>query len=64
MPHQRTGLRHLDMTTSEELAAAALGVASLLVTDKARLPGHYAAPIPVPAGAPPSVRLLAAAGRQ
>ncbi len=48
----------------EELAAVALSVASLLVTDDARLSGHYAAPILVPASAPPSVRLLAATGRQ
>lgn len=32
---------------------------ALLVTDEARLSGHYAAPIP-PASAPPGARLLAA----
>jgi len=49
---------------SEELAAVAIGVAGLLVTDQARLAGHYADPVAVLPGAPPSLRLLAASGRQ
>jgi uncharacterized protein (TIGR03086 family) len=54
----------IDHEMSEELAAVALRVAGLLLTDEARLSGHYAAPFLPPAGAPPSVRLLAATGRQ
>jgi uncharacterized protein (TIGR03086 family) len=49
---------------SEELAVVALRVAPLLITDQARLSGHYAAPALLPADAPPSARLLAVAGRQ
>ena len=54
----------IDHQMSEELAAVALRVAGLLITGEARLSGHYAAPVQPPAGAPASVRLLAAAGRQ
>jgi len=48
---------------SEELAAAALDVAGLLITDQGRLAGHYAAPVIAPSGVPHSRRLLAASGR-
>jgi uncharacterized protein (TIGR03086 family) len=54
----------IDYEMGEELAAVALSLAGLLVTDEARLSGHYDAPNLPPAGAPPSVRLLAATGRQ
>lgn len=54
----------LDHQISEELAAPALSVAGLRVTGAARRSGHYGAAIGVPAGAPASVRLLAATGRQ
>lgn len=54
----------LDHQISEELAVAALSVAGVLVTGEARLSGHYAAPVSVPAGAPPSIRLLAVTGRR
>ena len=54
----------IDHQISEELAVVVLRVTPLLVTDQARRSGHYAVPIVPPAGAPPGVRLLAAAGRQ
>jgi uncharacterized protein (TIGR03086 family) len=54
----------IDYQISEELAAVALSVAALLVTDEARRSGHYGVPVVPPAAAPPSVRLLAATGRQ
>jgi uncharacterized protein (TIGR03086 family) len=53
----------IDHEMSEELAAVALGVAGLLITDQARLAGHYAGPVTARPGAPPSLRLLAASGR-
>ncbi len=54
----------VDHAISEELAVVALSVAPLLVTSQARRSGQYAAPAPLPAGAPPSARLLAVTGRQ
>ncbi len=54
----------MDHEISEKLAVVALGVAGLLVTDEARRSGHYAAPVLAPVGAPLSVWLLAATGRQ
>ncbi len=54
----------IDHEISEELAVVALSVAPLLVTDEARRSGQYGAPTAAPAGASPSVRLLAATGRQ
>lgn len=54
----------VDHAISEELAVVALSVAPLLVTSQARRSGQYAAPAPLPAGAPPGARLLAVTGRQ
>ncbi len=54
----------IDHEISEEFAVVALSIAPLLLTDEARRSGHYAAPTVPPVGAPPSVRLLAATGRQ
>jgi uncharacterized protein (TIGR03086 family) len=53
----------IDHTINEELALVALSVAPLLVTGQARRSGHYAAPVLIPAGAPPSAQLLATTGR-
>jgi uncharacterized protein (TIGR03086 family) len=54
----------LDQQMNDALAAVALPVAGLLVTDEARRSGHYGASIASGPDAPPRARLLALAGRR
>ncbi len=54
----------LDHAMNDELAAVALPVAQLLVTDGARRAGHYGPPLASGPDAAPGARLLALAGRR